>query len=466
MLYHLRVSYLDAADPEGQSWSQIQLNSFAFFSDFARPLAARSAAPPTLARRARAILKRRSAMRLILLAAMLFTTSSRALSNLAQRIPCSPANIAACGQRLRSGRLVAFPTETVYGLGASIEHRDAIEGIFAAKKRPKSDPLIVHVTSVERAMALFDQDAVSGLPEAAILGLARAFWPGPLTIIFDAAEHVLDEVTASTGCVGVRVPQHPVARRLLEEAGVPIAAPSANRFGHVSPTDASHVLEDLRDADVHVLEGGDGRCEVGIESTVVKVVERGRVLEVLRAGAIGESAIRATMAREGLDVGVVSKKRMGREGDKREGERGWDAPGQLLKHYAPDVRSLQLAVGEGGGAEAVAAVEAALPPGVRLRDAAVLDIGGRLAFLEGSVTAYRDLSAAGRLADAARGLFDGLRWAERVEGAQVLLLPALEVGEGLGGEGEGAEEALRVALQDRLHRAVSGNVVPVAMPNA
>jgi len=161
---------------------------------------------------------------------------------------------------IRAGRLVAFPTETVYGLGANALDPDAVARIFAAKGRPRSSPLIVHVDSVEMAREL-----AAEWPDAA-QQLAGRYWPGPLTLVLPKRDIVPDIVTASLPTVGIRVPAHPMALELIRASGVPIAAPSANRFTELSPTSASHVPESLAD---YMLDGGPAK--VGIESTVLSL---------------------------------------------------------------------------------------------------------------------------------------------------------------------------------------------------
>jgi L-threonylcarbamoyladenylate synthase len=170
------------------------------------------------------------------------------------------AAVTLAARMLAEGKLVAFPTETVYGLGADAGNVAAVERIFEAKRRPADHPLIVHVPDLPSAKRW------ATLPPQAI-ALAKAFWPGPLTLIAPRAAHVHDIVTGSQSSVGLRVPSHPVAHALLQEFGNGIAAPSANRFGHVSPTLARHVADDLGDAVDLILDGGG--CAIGIESTIV-----------------------------------------------------------------------------------------------------------------------------------------------------------------------------------------------------
>jgi L-threonylcarbamoyladenylate synthase len=218
---------------------------------------------------------------------------------------------------LRAGELVAFPTETVYGLGADAANPRAIARIFAAKGRPADHPLIVHLPDASQ----LERWAVD-IPEAAH-GLAAAFWPGPLTLILRRHPSVSDAITGGQDTVGLRVPNHPLALQLLREFGGGVAAPSANRFGRISPTTAAHVREDLGDAVALVLDGGP--CAVGIESTILDL--SGAAPRILRPGMLDAAAI-------GKVLGVVPA--FGGTAD---------APrvsGSLEAHYAPRT-PLQLA---------------------------------------------------------------------------------------------------------------------------
>ncbi len=219
------------------------------------------------------------------------------------------------GELLRAGRLVAFPTETVYGLGANALNPEAVARIFEAKGRPHFDPLIVHVRSISDLETL-----VAAFPETA-QRLAERFWPGPLTMVLPKTSQVPDLVTAGLPTVAVRLPGHPIAQQLLEAAGVPIAAPSANRFGRLSPTRAEHVLEQLGERIDYILDGGP--CEVGVESTVLDLTTTPPRL--LRPGGI---------ALEDLEdvLGEIETARQIREGETPA------APGMLTKHYAPKTR--------------------------------------------------------------------------------------------------------------------------------
>jgi len=194
---------------------------------------------------------------------------------------CLINEIARAAALIRAGELVAFPTETVYGLGANALDVAAIEKIYAAKGRPPGSPLIVHVSSIEMARGL-----VREWPEQAEK-LAAKFWPGPLTLVLPRQPHVPDRLTAGLDTVGVRMPANPIALELIRAAGVPIAAPSANRFTELSPTTAQHVRDALGDRVAVVLDGG--RTTVGIESTVLSLAGSGAVL--LRPGMVTRQEI-------------------------------------------------------------------------------------------------------------------------------------------------------------------------------
>lgn len=212
---------------------------------------------------------------------------------------------------IKRGGLVAFPTETVYGLGANALDKDAVAQIFAAKQRPFASPLIVHVDSEAMARTL-----TADWPERASL-LAARFWPGPLTLVLNKADIVPDLVTAGLPSVGIRVPSHPIALELIRRAGVPIAAPSANRFTQISPTTAAHVRESLGNAVEMVLDAGP--TEVGIESTVASLRRDPPV--VLRPGIISQRELEAV-------TGLAW-------GQQQETPEVMESPGQHARHYAP-----------------------------------------------------------------------------------------------------------------------------------
>ena len=229
---------------------------------------------------------------------------------------------------LRRGEVVALPTETVYGLAANALNPEAVAGLFAAKDRPAFDPLIVHVRNFDAIKELVEiPDTISH----AVTRLANAFWPGPLTLVLPKKPVVPDIVTSGLATVAVRVPAHPVFRRVLKECRFPLAAPSANRFGHLSPTTASAVRTELGGRIPLILDGG--ACPEGIESTIVRVSHRPGsekpLLEILRAGPVTREDLKP--------FGTVTK--AGRASTP-------DAPGQLSSHYAPRTPLRLLAPGE------------------------------------------------------------------------------------------------------------------------
>ncbi|MBE3576617.1 MAG: threonylcarbamoyl-AMP synthase [Limnochordales bacterium] len=219
------------------------------------------------------------------------------------------------GRELRRGELVAFPTETVYGLGADATNTEAVERIFRAKGRPGDNPLIVHIDRVERL-----RQVVVHIPPAA-LELAAAFWPGPLTMVLPKRPEISLAATAGLETVGVRLPDHPVARELIAAADRPIAAPSANLSGRPSPTRAEHVLEDLAGRVSLILDGGP--CRIGVESTVVDMTVDPPVL--LRPGGVTLEALQKVLGRVEVDRGVWERVEAGRV----------RSPGMKYRHYAP-----------------------------------------------------------------------------------------------------------------------------------
>jgi len=304
--------------------------------------------------------------------------------------PTDAASIAEAGAMLRAGALVAFPTETVYGLGADAGSDKAVAAIFAAKGRPQFNPLIVHVRDLVEAekLADFSEDARK---------LAANFWPGGLTLVLprkkDARLSLL--VSAGLDTVALRVPANPIAQQLLSAAGCPIAAPSANRSGEVSPTRAEHVVEGLADL---VLDGG--QTKLGIESTIVGF-ENGKAV-LLRPGAIAREKIEAV-------IGPLAK----RSGD------AINAPGQLKSHYAPKT-PMRL------NAQDVKANEALLAFGKPLSGARVT----------------RNLSVTGDVNEAAANLFAMMRELDAAGAECIAVMPVSETG-------------LGEAINDRLRRAAS-----------
>jgi len=339
-----------------------------------------------------------------------------------------PAVIRRAAAVLRSGGLVAFPTETVYGLGANALDAGAVRGIFAAKARPAYDPLIVHLADVARL-----PDVAGAIPPLAC-ELAEAFWPGPLTLILPRGPRVPAEVTAGGDTVAVRVPAHPVALALIRAAGVPVAAPSANRFGHISPTRAAHVLADLDGCIDVILDGGATR--VGVESTVLSLITSPPA--ILRPGGVSREALARILG----DVCVVDRPVLSTEAA--------PSPGTLMQHYAPRA---EVTLYRGP--------DEAILPAMREAVSHLLAQGTHVGLLlaEEDVAAFAGLAVvlevAGRraaLEDVARQLFTSLRALDR---AGVAVILARDFG----------AAGLGLAIRDRLTRAAGGRVINVTAPS-
>lgn len=302
-------------------------------------------------------------------------------------------NIEKAVARLKEGGLVAFPTETVYGLGGNALSDSAVAEIYAVKGRPSFNPLIVHVASVATAQryVTFNDKA---------LKLAKQFWPGPLTLVLPRMRDCAVSLLSSAGMdtLAIRIPAHPLVHEFLKIADVPVAAPSANRSGRVSPTTAEHVRKDFGDG-VLILDGGP--CAIGIESTVVDMSADTPTL--LRHGAIMQPDLEAVIGRINI-AGAMSAVK---------------SPGMLERHYAPD-HPLRL------NADSVRADEALLAFGVALPGAAIV----------------RNLSASRDLKEAAANLFRMLRELDVSGAKSIAAMPV-------------PEEGLGIAINDRLHRAAS-----------
>lgn len=324
------------------------------------------------------------------------------------------AALAEAAAIIQRGGLVAFPTETVYGLGANALDSTAVAKIFAAKERPSYDPLIVHVASADQLPQL-----TTHVPPIAQT-LAAMFWPGALTLVLPKSAIVPDIVTAGGPTVAVRCPSHPLALALIRQAGTPIAAPSANRFSHTSPTTAQHVWDDLAGRIDLILDGGS--TPIGVESTVLDVT--GDVPVVLRPGGVAVEALRAV-----VDV-VVPQKQM------KKGTDMLASPGMLDKHYAPKA-ALWLFTGENWLARMQSELAAELANG---RLPALLlaeeDLG---AFMQFDVPKFVMPSAAD-LTAVARSLYASLRAADQ-PGTQLIFARDFP------------PEGLGLAIRDRLRRA-------------
>jgi len=301
------------------------------------------------------------------------------------------------GEMLRAGKLVAFPTETVYGLGADATNDKAVAGIFALKGRPEFNPLIVHVGDVAAAQSIIIWNDMAEV-------LARRFWPGPLTLVLPRAQGSAVSLLVSAGghTLGVRLPGHPIARALCVAAQVPIAAPSANRSGRISPTTAQHVDQELGEGVPLILDGG--ACEVGIESTVIDISGKRPVL--LRPGYVTRDALEAVL-KQSLSGGAESSATL-------------KSPGLLASHYAP-LLPVRLNVTEPHADEALLAFGKRVPPGAKTT---------------------LNLSKSADLTEAAARLFAHMRSLDTSDYIAIAVMPI-------------PEEGLGIAINDRLQRAAA-----------
>jgi L-threonylcarbamoyladenylate synthase len=252
-------------------------------------------------------------------------------------LPVNEENIRIAAAALRAGRLVAFPPETVYGLGADGFNTRALAGVFAAKGRPRFDPLILHIASLETLETLADLSSLSRRNREMAEFLTGRFWPGPLTLILPKKPAVPDLATSGLPTAAIRFPSHPAARALIEQAGCPVAAPSAIPFGYLSPTRAEHVRDGLGEKVDIILDGG--RTPVGVESTVLDLSGEPRIL---RHGGIPREAIEALIGPVTVGLAENGPEKDGPAVETAEAPTGLEArriisPGLLKSHYAPVV---------------------------------------------------------------------------------------------------------------------------------
>ncbi|MBX3325796.1 MAG: L-threonylcarbamoyladenylate synthase [Nitrospira sp.] len=323
----------------------------------------------------------------------------------AQILPASaPESIRLAGETIRLGELVAFPTETVYGLGCDALNPDAAAKVFEAKQRPQFDPLIVHIAD------RIQLDRVVRALTATALQLIEQFWPGPLTLVLPKQSTIPDLVTAGLNTVAVRMPNHPVAQALIREAGTPIAAPSANPFGYVSPTTAQHVADGLGSTIDLILDGGP--CPVGVESTIVSLV--GPQAELLRPGSITLAQLSAVIGPLSRSSSVVDQP---------------TAPGQLARHYATQTPVTIL-------------TSLKARPTLTKNERAGLLIFSQASATDERFAAIEVLSITGELREAARHLFAALRRLDAQGLDRIYVEPC-------------HEEGLGMAIMDRLRRCAA-----------
>lgn len=336
--------------------------------------------------------------------------------------------LACAVNELRSGRQIGIPTETVYGLAGSVEVLSGLEGIFFLKRRPLSDPLILHIAEKKWAERYF---ILNSYQETVFDCLADAFWPGPLTIVAEASDRVPSIIRAGAATVGLRLPAAPFFHETLKTLGNGIAAPSANRFGHISPTRAEHVATEFEGAQLEIFD--EGPCTIGLESTVLRIFQDG-TLKILRPGQVTPHDLAEALSDAGLEARFSSELSSKHE-----------SPGQDIRHYAPDVPTYR----------AVIEVQTALSPCVwRSEEGEPLDPSG-IVFIDfcgslktsaSSFLDYFDPAPNGDVTQFGRSLFETLRQAEAVAGVRWVVIhfpPA-------------ADHKLSAALEDRLERCTSG----------
>lgn len=337
-------------------------------------------------------------------------------------------DIAKAGELLRSGELVAIPTETVYGLAADALNGEAVANIFRAKGRPMDNPLIVHIADLAQV-----DDLVAFVPPV-LEDLAKAFWPGPLTVILEKSELIPDEVSAGLDTVAIRMPSHPVARAIIKAAGTPLAAPSANTSGMPSPTTAAHVLHDMDGKIAAVVDGGP--CEVGVESTVLTLCTR--VPRILRPGRVTPEDLFDVLGDVEVDDAVLGQLAEGAVAA---------SPGMKYKHYSPKAEVYIVDGSAEGFAKVVAERVAAL-------DAEGIDGKAAVAALvfdgEESLVGCRTLpfGAEGDSLGQAEHLFDDLRKADELGVTDIFVRCPSAEGVGL-------------AVMNRLLRAAEFRIIEV-----
>lgn len=336
-----------------------------------------------------------------------------------------PDVIQRAAQVLQAGGLVAFPTETVYGLGANAFESPAVQRIFLAKGRPANNPLIVHIqdkTWLERV--------VNAQPPKTEL-LVNRFWPGPLTLIFPRKATIPLNVTAGGESVAVRAPSHPVAQALLAASGLPIAAPSANRFGHTSPTQASHVLDDLAGRVDLILDGGE--CPIGLESTVLDLTKDPPV--ILRPGGIPREEIEQ----------VIGKVRLATPHKNIHSEEALRSPGMLERHYSPHAKLILIETTDNKREDAIKKIMDYIIQAQKddLKPIGVLTVDEEAHhYVIFENLEIISLGSLNNLAEIGRNLFAGMRTLEQA-GVEIILTTDF------------GEEGLGLAIRDRLRRAAS-----------
>ena len=334
-------------------------------------------------------------------------------------------------EKILNGELVIFPTETVYGLGANSENEDAVKRIYVCKKRPLSNPVIIHVNGIEMAKRY-----IKRVDSILTNYLLKKFWPGPLTIIGEATDLVPRCVTANTGFVGVRCPSHPIALQLITESNVGIAAPSANISGHISSTKIQHIVDDFNDCEfvINYLEEGDPTdC---VESTIIKIENKNII--IYRDGIISKERLFNCLEIIPFEVCIQSKNCYKKDFDSK-----LICPGQTIKHYSPNLETYLLKVSSKNMRQ-----DDWIPD---LSECILIDFHCNLLHLRNDCLLYKDLSCVGDTKDALRNLYMILRECEKVCDAKyILIYDVIEI-----------KKEHIPCLYDKIYRASSGRQITI-----
>ena len=332
--------------------------------------------------------------------------------------------------KILNGELVIFPTETVYGIGANCENEDAVNRIFVCKKRPLTNPLIIHVSGIEMA-----KKYIKGLDDIITKYLLSRFWPGPLTIIGECTDIVPNCVTANTGLVGVRCPNHPIALQLIKESNIGIAAPSANISGHISSTRINHILDDFSDCEYPINYIEEGETIDCIESTIIKI-EKKEVF-VYRYGSISNKQLFNCLKNIPFEICIKSC-------IQKDSNNKLICPGQILKHYSPNLDTYLLRMTNDNIEK-----EDWIPD---LNDCVIIDFNSHLLKFKDECLSYKDLSIKGDSREGLRNLYSILRYAEKVVNAKYILIYDI------GGINDGEYIP---CLYDKIFRASSGKIITI-----
>jgi L-threonylcarbamoyladenylate synthase len=354
--------------------------------------------------------------------------------------PITPRSFRRCKWQIKSGELVAFPTETVYGLGANALDPIAVNKIFEWKGRPNNNPIILHFSKMSQLDKI---TKLTKLESKAMQLIGRECWPGPLTLVLRASDIVPKEVTAGKDFVGVRMPNDSVALRLINESSCLIAAPSANISGHCSPYTANHVASDFYNRNLCILddsENKNSRC--GIESTVIKLEQNSQEklrITILRTGIIGGNRIRKILEKNNIRFHLEYYTRLANE------EMAMDCPGQLFRHYAPNIPAF---IEQHDAKDVI--------PYKLLHDFVIIGANGSLGHFKQKCLKYLDLGIS--IIDVAKNIYSVLRIAESVHSAKGIIISVQNLEEFMDKDSD-----LDMAIHDKLMRCSEGNFIKIIM---